>query len=425
MNVWILQTGEPLDCDGDNIRPMRAMNLSRALINRGHSVTVWSSDFYHQEKRHRFGVQQRISICDSYQIILLSSPGYSKNISIDRLIDHLTLAKNLKKELNNTAVLPDIVFIGYPPIETAAVMSRWLSIRSIPTVVDVKDQWPIIFTQALPEPIKFIARFLLYPYDYYARRALKDASALTSITSSFLNWAIAYSGRKLNHFDRVLPLTVPNTFLDKPVLKAAEEWWDNLGIKDNGTFRIMFVGSHSKTFDMNIIAEALIMLSKHKITFQLIICGSGEETNNWKSCFRGVEEVFFPGWVDRAKIVALGKRSHLSLAPYKNLEDFKISVPNKIIDSLSLGLPIITGLKGEVSRLVEKYKVGRTYNDNDASSLKKILLELYNDVSQVDSMKKNSLDLYSAKFDCETVYSDFIKHLELLVQSSKDMGHAK
>ena len=50
MRVWIFQTGEPLHIDGDNYRPMRAMNLANILIKRGHYVTIWSSAFYHQEK---------------------------------------------------------------------------------------------------------------------------------------------------------------------------------------------------------------------------------------------------------------------------------------------------------------------------------------------------------------------------------------
>ena len=33
MKIWILQTGEPLYIDKSGLRPMRAMNLSNALMN--------------------------------------------------------------------------------------------------------------------------------------------------------------------------------------------------------------------------------------------------------------------------------------------------------------------------------------------------------------------------------------------------------
>ena len=54
LTVWIFQTGEPLHIDRDDPRPMRAMNLSDFLVNSGHKVVLWSSDFYHQKKEHRF-----------------------------------------------------------------------------------------------------------------------------------------------------------------------------------------------------------------------------------------------------------------------------------------------------------------------------------------------------------------------------------
>jgi len=40
MNVWILQTGEPLHIDAGHPRPMRAMNLANALVKAGHIVLM-------------------------------------------------------------------------------------------------------------------------------------------------------------------------------------------------------------------------------------------------------------------------------------------------------------------------------------------------------------------------------------------------
>ena len=38
MNIWILQTGEPLHIDEGKPRAMRAMNLSNKLVEAGHNV---------------------------------------------------------------------------------------------------------------------------------------------------------------------------------------------------------------------------------------------------------------------------------------------------------------------------------------------------------------------------------------------------
>ena len=96
--VWIFQTGEPLPLDG-NARAMRAINLSNALVASGHHVVLWSSDFYHQEKIHRFNDYKKVQISDLLEIRLIPSPGYEKNVGFARLFDHMVLATNLKKML--------------------------------------------------------------------------------------------------------------------------------------------------------------------------------------------------------------------------------------------------------------------------------------------------------------------------------------
>ena len=58
MLVWILQTGEPLNCDGNQLRPMRAINLSNALVSKGHKVEIISTRFFHQKKRFRMRQSQ-------------------------------------------------------------------------------------------------------------------------------------------------------------------------------------------------------------------------------------------------------------------------------------------------------------------------------------------------------------------------------
>jgi hypothetical protein len=47
LKVWVVQTGESLPTDDPAERPMRATQLARALIARGHEVTVISWAFWH------------------------------------------------------------------------------------------------------------------------------------------------------------------------------------------------------------------------------------------------------------------------------------------------------------------------------------------------------------------------------------------
>ena len=209
MRVWILQTGEPLHCDLGNPRPMRAMNLADALVKRGHQVVLWSSAFYHQEKTHRSFEAKVIKVSELLEIRLIPSCGYEANIGLKRLRDHFQLARNLKKLLVGQPP-PDVAFIGYPPIETAAVLSRWLKKYKIPNFIDVKDQWPHYFLGAVPSFARPLLRLVLFPYFYFGKRALRDASGITSMSQSFVDWAANYRGSSVQDTDAAFALTAPS-----------------------------------------------------------------------------------------------------------------------------------------------------------------------------------------------------------------------
>lgn len=414
MKVWLFQTGEPLHTDGGAPRPMRAMNLADALVQAGHDVVLWSSSFYHQEKQHRSRDSKRIAISERFEIRLIPSPGYSRNIGLSRLWDHAVLARNLGKELGIESMSPDVAFIGYPPIETAAVMTRWLANRGVPCILDVKDQWPHIFIDALPLPLRPIGRLALMPYFYYARRTFQDATAFTSMAKSFLQWSADFAGREINGLDKIVPLTMNKGQLSNAELLEAGHWWDQQGVKADGTFRICFVGSHSRAFDMGPVFDAVKQASNLGQKIQFVLCGDGEESFNWQSEMKGLNNVFFPGWIDRAKVEVLAIRSSAALAPYNNIDNFTMNIPNKIIDSLALGLPVLSPLRGEVANLISEEKIGMSYGFTTGKSLLQCIDALATEPGLRDRLSINALNLFQNRFSFDTVYNGLVKHLEFL-----------
>ncbi len=414
MKCWLFQTGEPLHTDGGAPRPMRAMNLANALVEAGHDVVLWSSAFYHQEKQHRSRDAKCISISERLEIRLIPSPGYRRNIGLGRLWDHAVLARNLGQELGKESMSPDVAFIGYPPIETAAVMTRWLVNRGVPCILDVKDQWPNIFIDALPLPLRPLGRFALLPYFYYARRTFQDATAVTSMAKSFLQWSAEFAGREINELDKVVPLTTPTGQLSNAELLEAGHWWDQQGVKADGTFRICFVGSHSRAFDMGPVFEAAKQASHLGQTIQFVLCGDGEESFAWQSEMKDLKNVFFPGWVDRAKVEVLALRSSAALAPYHNIDNFIMNIPNKIVDSLALGLPVLSPLRGEVASLISEAKIGMSYGSTTGKSLLQCIEALATEPDLRDRLSINAVNLFQTRFSFDMVYSGLVKHLELL-----------
>jgi glycosyltransferase involved in cell wall biosynthesis len=419
MNVWLMQTGEPLHIDGGNPRPMRAMNLANALVDAGHKVVLWSSAFYHQEKRHRSRATERIAVSSMLEVRLIPSPGYEKNIGLGRLWDHAVLARNLKKQLGRETSIPDVAFIGYPPIEAAAVMTRWLLERGVLSVLDVKDQWPTLFLEALPRSMRLLGRAAFAPYFHLAKRSMRDSSGLTAMADDFLNWATRFAGRQRNEIDRVVPLTSPVGLVSEAELQAARRWWDEKGISANGHPRVCFVGTHSSAFDIGPVFEAARRFAGQSNGCEFIICGDGPTSGTLRSMAAELPNVHFPGWVNRAQIETLAERSFASLAPYKNTPGFIMSVPNKIVDALSLGLPVLSPLRGEVAKLIASHNVGLRYGADSEKTLFQCIETLVDNAALRQTISKNALGLYREQYSFERVYGGLVKHLEALSLKKK------
>lgn len=414
MNIWILQTGEPLHIDAGNPRPMRAMNLANSLVDAGHNVTLWTTAFCHQEKRHRSHIYQQVIVSPQLKLRLIPSPGYIRNIGLGRLWDHAVLAWNLREQLKLETSPPDAAFIGYPPIEAAFVMVCWLVARGTACILDIKDQWPTLFVDALPKALQPLGRVLFFPYYYLAKRAMRNATGLSAMAESFLAWAIDFSGRRRTDMDRVVPLTAPTGQVKSMEMEAARQWWDKNGVVADGRMRVFFVGSHSPAFDIEPICMAAKHFSLPDNPCEFVICGHGEYSADWRSRLGALPNVHFPGWVDRAQIETLAERSQAALTPYRNVDNFTKNLPNKVIDAFSLGLPVLSPLQGEVASLISNHGVGLRYGTDSERSLVQCIEKLIDNPTLRQQISKNALNLYQEQFSFEQVYGGLVKHLEAL-----------
>jgi spore maturation protein CgeB len=88
------------------------------------------------------------------------------------------------------------------------------------------------------------------------------------------------------------------------------------------------------------------------------------------------------------------------------------SIPNKIIDAIKFGVPLLSPLKGDVEDLIKKNKIGFVYHDQ--KSLVNAIYILVNNKKLYKKMSNNAKKLYHNKFEFNKVYSRLIKNLENL-----------
>jgi glycosyltransferase involved in cell wall biosynthesis len=406
MKIWILQTGEPLQIDSSGARAMRAINLSNSLANKGHEVTLWSANFDHISKRHRFKKSTTIKYKSNLQIKLINSVGYKKNQGMTRLFDHAQLAFNLNFALKKEQV-PDIAFLGYPPIEVAWVMSRFLKRNKIPYVVDVKDMWPDVLLRALPNYARRMGKLILTPYYLLMNYTFRSATSISSISPDFLDLSIKIANRERNFYDSVNYLTNIETTYPNDEIVNAREWLDKIGVLDDKKSRCSFIGTLSNAFDWDCVIEAF----KNSKT-ELLIAGDGPCFQDLKEKTKNQSNIVMLGRVTAVQSRVVAERTDVFIAPYKYNLEFSKSLPNKFFDAMQFGKPILSSVTGSASQFLVQKNIGLIYSD--VYTLGQALEKVESYPTQFRRMGQAALDAYNKDFSGHIVYDKIVKMLELL-----------
>lgn len=402
--VLIFQSGEPIPSDSHKKRKMRAWNLIDELLLANFEVNLISARFDHLTKTHREKSFYN-NYHDNLKIHLISSPGYKNNISFSRLFDHLILAFNLIFFLRKSNFKPDAVFIGYPPIEAGFILMLWAKKNKIKTILDVKDLWPHIFLQNLTSIKLTFAKALLFPYFYMYRFLVRNAFSVISISESFLSFIYSDALREKQNNDTVIYLTSPSS---PSVTRNKDK------DTDKKTLSIGFVGSFMHAFDFDHIANNISQINNIG-DIRFIFAGNGSQFQHARVLFKDYKNVVLPGWISGHDLDDFYQEIDLTIIPLKNRMDFQMSFPNKAIDSLSRGKPIITSCIGDLSKFLESHKCGFSYDMNEINSLYKVLYYCYKHPEIISEMSINAKSSYLANFDHQTNYLKLINLIQQIV----------
>ena len=90
------------------------------------------------------------------------------------------------------------------------------------------------------------------------------------------------------------------------------------------------------------------------------------------------------------------------------------SLPNKVFEYFSGGLPVLSSLRGELDRIISESGCGLSYEAGDAEGLASAVLKLHGDPELRRRMGENARRLFEERFSAGRVYSSMIDHLERL-----------
>jgi glycosyltransferase involved in cell wall biosynthesis len=410
MYIWLITIGEPLPMDSNNERLYRTGILANWLIKKNHQVLWWTSTFDHTRKKQRFDDDHTIILNDHFHIKLLHSISYRKNVSFRRIANHYGIARKFKR-LAQFEVKPEIILCSFPTIELSLAATEFGKNNHVPVVLDVRDLWPDMFLDVMPEKTRKLMKLFLRPMIRNTRTAFSNAAAVFGNTPSFVDWGIRYGKRDRNSFDRDFPFGYTSKKPTEGEIKKAKEYWKTFGIDEKcKEYIVCFFGTIGRQFDFQTIIIASKRLKMQGIPIRFVLCGDGDNLTVYKEMANGCDNIVFPGWVGKSEIWTLMRLSSIGLAPYINTMNFTMNLTNKPIEYLSGGLPILSSLKGTVDNMITENRCGFTYSNVD--NIVCILAKWYKSPKLLKDMSQNAYNLFERKFVAENVYSNMIEHLE-------------
>ncbi len=409
MNIWTISLFDPTPYD--KVGELRFIQIAKAALRAGHTVTHFTSTFRHTSKKHRFSENKTIQIEPDYTIEYVHSKGYEKNISVKRIFAHADFAKKLVNSFQNREH-PDLIFISMPPLSAADEVIIWASSKNIPVVTDIIDPWPDSFIKDVPKLLKPASRVIIYPLYRKIRRILRESTAVTSISNGYLDWAHSqYPGiQQTRCFYPALNLSEITEKMDKL----------NSSIKrDEEILRIIYVGSLGSSYDIPAIVKAAeIMDKKYPGETEFVIAGKGPQSGLAEEYAEKLNNLSYLGWISDEELMKQYYMADLGLIQHKN--NLTQTVTYKLFSYLSAGLPILNSLLSEMADIIEENEVGLNNGNGEYHKLADNIEQFLNDKDLLQRYKKNAIELTKRKGDSIAVYGEMIKLFEEIVESGDD-----
>lgn len=397
MKIWIIEIGEPLPVE-QNVRLHRYGIFSQYLAQHGHDVTWWTSSYSHAPKKNFF-TKDTECVVEGVTLKVIYGKGYKKNISFSRILHQKRFAKKFLNQAKREPI-PDIILAPVPTIDGALAAVLFGLDKKVPVVVDIRDLWPDELVNLLPAGLRWLGRIILFNSFRKMKFVCSNATAIFGVSKTYRDYGIKFAGRLPLVHDIIFPFTYPTKKISEQSPISNIDFWRHYNFKDTD-FICCFFGTVGKFFNIDTIIAAAKQLPP---AVKFVICGDGSRLNYYRKKSTGIDNVIFPGWVKAPEIFKLMEISSVGLAPYA--ANAKMSMPNKPIEYLAGGLPIISSIQYELKELLHDYQCGITYNADKVDEFVTAISQLYNDKNLQIKMSVNARNLFADKFLEEKVFSE-------------------
>ena len=392
----------------EDCREMRYVIFGKELAKNGYKVVWWTANFNHSTKQFRCDGYKTINVCENFDIVLVPTTAYSKNISLGRVKFERHFVRNLKKSFYSGKKPGLIITSGTGLFSAFRPIWPYMKKKNVPVVFDIMDVHMI--NKYMKKNHK-----LLYPFvklltnikNAEEKGFYKNVSAVSALGKNQLEIAkertgnrdipscLIYNGIYVEEFRKHLNDPIPYSLPEK----GENDVW------------CVYAGSLGPSYNIESIVNCAEHLANQNVKF--IIAGNGPQKELLIEKQNELSNLFYLGTVKPEHLAPIYNKCDIGLCPFASFST--VDMPDKFYDYCAAGLAVINSLGGEISSYVANYEIGKNYNPDIITELFESIHQLALDKKRLSMCKKNAFALGS-KFDMSLLVTNFIKMINLIVK---------
>lgn len=260
----------------------------------------------------------------------------------------------------------DVVVASSTPLTVALPALAAHRLRNLPFVFEIRDPWP-----ELPRAMGIGSPPLWAAMDRLADAACCHAAAVVALSEGMAETAIAHgavpSAVHVVPNGADLDLFGPQVAPWRPAEAGSQE------------ALAVYAGAHGQANGLDHLLDAAARLRARRVPLRLLLVGEGGEKPRLmaRAAAEGLDNLTFLDPLPKRRLAGLLAGSQIGvqcLAPVPEFAEW--TAPNKLMDYLAAGLPVVANLPGRAARLLADGPCGIATPPGDAAALGEALAAL-------------------------------------------------
>ena len=391
------------------------MTLARFLADRGHQISVLSSDYNLDTGLSEDPVEYAGPGGGSLKVLRFPSPRGGRGSLVQRLRSYIAFMFTVRRE-GMKLDQPDVILGSIQPLFTGWAAMQVACKKRVPFLLEVRDLWPdaLVVKGA-------ITGWQATPLHWIVNRLYHNAQHIVSITpgikKELLKKGIAAGKVEVfpNGFD---PQSFDVSGESREAIQQRYDWGDD--------FVAIYTGAHTQVTAVDVIVRAASVLKdREEIRFELFGAGPTKEMVVRLADELELKNIHFHNPVPKSEVPGLLAAADVALMCLFKSPLVHIYFENKFIDYMGAGKPILAAMEGEQAAIIRRWQTGRVVSTFDHESLAHLIAEAADNFAPFAAMGENGRRLVRERFLLPTILDRYAHMLEAVAAGRADTLEAQ